>query len=89
MILGVWGGAAIGDCIAVTLVIRRGYVASVMSAPTLLFYWLCGAFAGFCIGCLSDALMKKSPSTFLWITWAVLSVGYWIMLRIPFESMAR
>ena len=89
LILGVWGGVVIGDCIAVMLVIQPGYVESVTSAPTLLVFWLSGAFGGILAGWFADARTRQSPNDFLWITWFVMSLGYWILLRIPFTGVAR
>ena len=89
LILGVWGGAVVGDAVAVMAVIDPGYVRSCVSAPTLLTFQLSGAFVGFCVALLLDGRTKQSPKTVLWAAWVLVSVGYWLLIRVPYESVAR
>jgi hypothetical protein len=89
LVLGVWGGALIGDAVAVTAVIQPGYVRSVLSAPTLLTFRLTGACLGLCAACILDIVRRESPKPRHWLIWTLLSVAYWILVRLPFEMMAR
>ena len=89
LILGVWAGTLIGDAIAVTVIIHPGYVRSVESVPTLLAFRLTGACIGLCSACIFEVFARKSPKAIHWLAWFLLSVAYWLVIRIPFEMMAR